>query len=89
MTQGICCGNNTDAWLQGDGFRMTNSFENARGHSLCIAAQDPPLLRPRNVAIFFGIFWMIVRFAVHQTQRLVSSPRLSPGLFFRSGKNSL
>eukprot|EP00434_Breviolum_minutum_P009232 symbB.v1.2.008135.t1/scaffold509.1/size193965/5 len=21
-----------------------------------------------NVAIFFGIFWMIVRFAVHQTQ---------------------
>lgn len=33
MTRGVCCGNNTDAWLQGEGFRMTNSFENARGHS--------------------------------------------------------
>lgn len=37
MTRGVCRGNNTDAWLQGEGFRMTNSFENARGHSLAHA----------------------------------------------------
>ena len=43
MTQGICCGNNTDAWLQGEGFRMTNSFENARGHFVAHAVTQTAL----------------------------------------------